>query len=86
LIGVWKEDVELHVARLRVTRSLVEGVLGPTKNGKTRHIPLSDDACAAFDRQMGRVPGPYVFGQPDGSPLMTGRLVAPFKRALARAG
>lgn len=86
LIGVWKEDVDLHTAMLRVTRSLVEGKLGPTKSGKTRYIPLSDDACAAFDRQMGRVPGPYVFGLPDGSPLTDGRLARPFQRALKRSG
>ena len=61
---MWKEDVDLYAGRLRVTCSLVEGKWGPTKSGKPRYIPLSDDACAAFDRQMGRRdPGSLPHGE-----------------------
>ncbi|MDD2786024.1 MAG: tyrosine-type recombinase/integrase [Patescibacteria group bacterium] len=60
------EDLELDgpAPRVRIQRGLSVGIVGPTKNGRMRDIPLTPDAAHAL-RTMPRSPG-FVFALPSG--------------------
>lgn len=65
---------------IAVRHSLHNGVLGPTKSGKPRHVAMHPDARTALLPRRGS-DGAFVFAQADGSPL-TGNIVKnPMRRA-----
>ncbi|MCX6714768.1 MAG: site-specific integrase [Candidatus Uhrbacteria bacterium] len=67
LFGLEWQDIDFPRRLLTVQRSIVQGIVGTPKNGKTRHIPLTTDVCRALFEM--RQPAGLVFARPDGSPL-----------------
>jgi integrase len=60
--------------------------VGTPKNGRSREVPLSDDAVAALRSLPSRFPGGQVFAQPDGRMLTKGECKHPLWRACRKAG
>jgi integrase len=86
LLGLRWDDVDLIAGRLMVRRSAVRGVIGTPKNGKSREIPLSDDAIAALRSLSSRFRGELVFEKADGRLLTKGDCKHPLRRACCKAG
>ena len=65
--GLRWDDLELEapLARVRVQRAAWQGIVGPTKNGRTREIPLTPDALEALP-SLPRS-GDFVFALRDGT-------------------
>lgn len=49
LVALRWEDVNLEARQLRICRAEVRGVVGTTKSGQTRYVPISDQVLAVFD-------------------------------------
>ena len=86
LLGLKWDDIDLVAGRLMVRRSAVRGVVGTPKNGKSREIPLSDDAIAILRSLPSRFPGGLVFSHEDGRMLTKGDCKHPLWRACRKAG
>jgi integrase len=85
LLGLRWDDVDLVAGRLMVRRSAVRGVVGTPKNGKSREVPLSDDAIAILRSLPSRFPGEHVFAHEDGRMLTKGDCKHPLWRACRKA-
>lgn len=86
LLGLRWDDVDLVAGRLVVRRAAVRGVVGTPKNGKSREVPLSDDAVAALRGRPSRFRGEHVFAHEDGRMLTKGDCKHPLWRTCRKAG
>jgi integrase len=85
LIALRWEDVDFRVRKLRVKRSIYEGVETSPKSGRERDVPLSVQALAALKAHRKRHPNEaVVFGAGDDAP-MTRHMVTPALHRFARA-
>lgn len=84
LLALKWEDLDLVAGRLIVRRTLWQDQEGSPKGGRTREVPLSDEAVATLKAHR-HMKGQYVFCEPDGRRLTHSRVkdVVPFicKRA-----
>lgn len=79
-----QRDVDYKKKQLTVREALDDrGVAGPPKNGRTRVVPLSDDALAAF-RELRHLKGPHVFCNPDGAPFTHRQMERALQKACKR--
>jgi integrase len=78
-------DVDLEAGRLVVRQAAARGVVGTPKNGRTREVPLSEDAVRAL-REQRHDRGELVFCADDGSMLTRNACRRPLWRACDRAG
>lgn len=83
LLALRWSDVDLEGGRLMVRRAVARGIIGTPKNGRSREVPLSEQARAALRNHVRR--GELVFSMPDGSMLTRGATKWPLKRALTVA-
>ena len=86
LLALRWDDIDLVAGRLMVRRSAVSGVVGTPKSGKSREVPLSDDAIAALRSLASRFRGELVFCKEDGKMLTKGDCKHPLWRACRKAG
>jgi integrase len=66
-------NMDLVAGRLVVRRTLWRDQEGTPKGGRTREVPLSDDAIATLKSHR-HLKGPYVFSEADGSRLTHNRV------------
>ena len=62
------QDLDLHNKLAVFRRSSSNGIVGPTKSGRERKVPLTATLHAAL-RSIQHLKGPRVFCNPDGKPL-----------------
>ncbi|MEQ9319108.1 MAG: tyrosine-type recombinase/integrase [Polyangiaceae bacterium] len=85
LLALRWRDVDLEAGRLVVRRSTSCGEVSTPKNGRTREVPLSDQARAALlEHRHER--GELVFCDDDGAMLTRNSCRRPLHRACKRAG
>ena len=77
-------DVDLTGGRINVRRSVVEGIIGTPKNGRTREVPLSEQAAATLGEHPHRAE--LVLCDTDGGMLTPAECRWPLRRAYQRAG
>jgi integrase len=77
--------VDLTAGRLVVRRTLWHALEGTPKGGRSREVPLSDDAVATLQVHR-HLRGPCVFCEVDGKRLNHNRVTAVVPRTCARAG
>ena len=84
ICGLEWSDIDTHARQLVVRRSVVQGIVGSTKNNRERQIPLSSAALSA----LGKMPRKYqfVFHRDDGTPLLHATAQKQITRACQRAG
>jgi integrase len=82
LLAVEWRDIEAGQVVFR--RSLTRGIVGPTKSGRERSVPLTK----TLSDSLGRLPrrGARIFVHPDGRSLSLNALHRRLRPALARAG
>ena len=85
LLALKWEDLDLVAGRLIVRRTLWHNQEGTPKGGRTREVPLSDEAVAALKAHR-HLQGPYVFCTDNGSRLTHSRVKSVVPRTCARAG
>jgi integrase len=85
LLALRWEDVDLQKGLLRVRQSVTRGHVTEPKSGRSRDIPLSDDAVAALKAQR-HLRGPLVFCADDGRMLRKEECKHPLWRACKRSG
>ncbi|MFY2558384.1 tyrosine-type recombinase/integrase [Corallococcus terminator] len=85
LIGLQWGDLDLQRRKLKVRRSIWQGVTGLPKGGRERTVDLPASAVIALKGHR-HLSGPYVFCQPDGQPLTAGMTEHRLEGALIRAG
>lgn len=85
LLALKWEDVDLVAGRLVVRRTLWHALEGTPKGGRSREVPLSDDAVATLQAHR-HLRGPYVFCEENGKRLNHNRVKAVVPRTCARAG
>ena len=85
LLGLRWRDVDLVTGRLVVNQNLVRGIVGTPKSGKSREIPLSDEALTAL-KQHRHLRGELVFCTDSGKELTKDMIKRAFERAAKRAG
>lgn len=85
LRGLQWDDLDLVAGRLVVRRSMWKDHMGTPKNGKTREVPLSDEAVCAFKRAR-HLKGDFVFCDEAGKPLTENACKWPLWRACRKAG
>lgn len=85
LMGLRWDDVDLKKGMLVVRQSVWRGKAGTPKSGRTREIPLSDQARAALSAHRHRK-GELVFCDEIGAYLTEGACKWPLIRACKRAG
>ena len=78
-------DVNLEAGRLVVRQAAARGVVGTPKNGRTREVPLSEDAVRAL-REQQHERGEFVFAAADGSMLTRNVCRRPLWRTCEQAG
>ena len=89
LIGLKWEDVDLIKGEVIIQRTLSKGVEGPTKGGRHRTVPLSEDARDALKglESRSKLRGVYVFSDAEtGSPYTLRELDTKVRRACRVAG
>ncbi len=88
LLALKWEDVDVVAGRLVVRRSLWREIEGPPKSGRTREVPLSDEAIATLKAQRAAtmLKGPYVFADADGKRLKHKSLYEVVPRICKKAG
>jgi len=79
------QDLDLYNKLLVFRRSSTNGIVGPTKSGKERKVPLTASLEAAL-RSIRHAKGPRVFCNPDGRPLTLWQLHERLWGACRRAG
>lgn len=84
LLALRWSDVDLQAGRLVVRRAVSRGLVGTPKNGKSREVPLSEQAALAL-RQHPRH-GELVFCDQALMMFTRGATKWPLRRALSRAG
>lgn len=85
LLGLRWEDVDLVAGKLHVRQAIVRGIAGTPKSGRSREVPLSDQALTALKRHR-HLRGELVFCRSDGKPLHRAECKWPLWRACKRAG
>lgn len=85
LLALKWEDVDLVAGRLVVRRTLWNGREGPPKGGKTREVPLSDQAMATLKAHR-HLKGPYVFCDETGARLTHSKVKNVVPRTCTAAG
>ena len=85
LLALRWRDVDLEAGRLVVRRSASYGEVSTPKNGRTRELPLSDEARAALIEQR-HERGELVFCDDNGAMLTRNSCRRPLHRACKRAG
>jgi integrase len=85
LLALRWDDVDLVAGRLVVRRSVSRGLIGTPKNGRSREIPLSDQALAALKGHR-HLRGELVFCGESGRLLNRGECKWPLWRACQKAG
>lgn len=85
LLALKWEDLDLAAGRLNVQRTLWQGHEHTPKGGRTREVPLSDEALVAL-RAHRHLRGPYVFCDGAGKRLTHSMVKAIVPTACARAG
>jgi integrase len=78
-------DLDLYNKLLVFRRSSTNGIVGPTKSGKERKVPLTASLEAAL-RTIRHAKGPRVFCNPDGKPLTLWQLHERLWGSCRRAG
>jgi integrase len=78
-------DLDLHNKLVVIRRSSTHGIVGPTKNGKERKIPLTKSLELAL-KAIRHLKSPRVFCNPDGSPITLWQLHERLWGACRRAG
>jgi integrase len=86
LLALRWDDVDLVAGRLMVRRGVARGIVGTPKNGRSREVPLSDEAIAALRSLPSRFRGELVFCTAEGRMLTRGECRHPLWRACRRAG
>src|SRR3989339_2289793 len=84
LIGLEWQDVDFKHQQLTVQHSVVNGIVGTPKNGKVRHLPLTEDVCKALYEL--RKPKGRVFVHPDGLSLSHSMARRAIQRMCKQAG
>jgi integrase len=85
LLALRWSDVDLDGGRIMVRRAAARGVVGTPKNGRSREVPLSEQAARTL-REMPRSESELLFPGLDGRLLTTGACKWPIYRAAERAG
>jgi integrase len=85
LLALLWDDIDLVAGRLMLKRSVARGIVGTPKSGKSREIPLSDDALAALKASR-HLKGELVFCNERGGMLTKGECKWPLWKACKRAG
>lgn len=85
LLALRWDEVDLVAGRLIVKRSVARGIVGTPKSGKSREVPLSDDALVALKAHR-HLKGELVFCNERGGMLTKGECKHPLWRACKRAG
>ena len=85
LLALRWDEVDLVAGRVIVKRSVARGIVGTPKSGKSREVPLSDDALAALKAHR-HLKGEFVFCNERGGMLTRGECKHPLWRACKRAG
>jgi integrase len=85
LLALQWQDGDLVAGRITVRRNVVWGHLGTPKSGKSREIPLSNDAQKAL-KDHRHLRGALVFCDAGGHMLTEGEVRHPMWRACKRAG
>jgi hypothetical protein len=85
LLALRWEDLDLVAGRLMVRRTLWRDQEGTPKGGRTREVPLSDDAIAVL-RAHRHLKGPYVFCEGDGARLTHSRVKEVVPWTCSKAG
>ena len=85
LLALRWQDVDLVSGRLMVRRGVSRGVVETPKNGRSREIPLSDQALAVLKGHR-HLRGELVFCAENGGLLKRGECKWPLWRACQRAG
>lgn len=80
------DDIDLVGGRLMVRRAVVRGKVGTPKGGRSREVPLSDEAIAALRERPSRFAGGLVWPGQTGRNLTKGESKWPLWRACRRAG
>jgi len=84
LLALRWDDIDLGAGRLVVRRAVARGIIGTPKNGKSREVPLSEQAASALRDHQRR--SDLVFAGPEGEMLTKGACKWPLWRASMRAG
>jgi integrase len=84
-LGLHWGDIDWHNRKVVFRRAISEGLLGPTKSGKTRHVPLTPALAEAL-KAIRHLRGKHVFCNDDGSPLSLWQLHERLEGACRRAG
>lgn len=79
------QDLDTRNKFVVLRRSSTNGIVGPTKNGKERKVPITGSLEDAL-RKIRHAKGPRVFCNPDGKPLTLWQLHERFWSACRRAG
>lgn len=78
-------DLDWNNRKVVLRRSRSKGVLGPTKSGRERRVPMTLTLEAAL-KAMRHLKGDLVFCNPDGSPMTVWQLHERLRGARRRAG
>ncbi len=68
IIGLFQTDVDFKRHQLTIQRNVYKGKVGPTKNGKTRTIPMTD-ALEACLKKLRHLRGERALYRDNGSPI-----------------
>lgn len=85
LLALRWEDVDLKAGRLVVRRAVARGVVGTTKSGRSREVPLSTEALRMLKAHR-HLRGELVFCASNGKMLTKNQCRWPLWRACRRAG
>ena len=78
-------DIDWTNQKVIIRRSSTSGIVGPTKSGKDRKVPMTAELETAL-RQLKHLRGPRVFCNPDGKPMSIYQLHERLWGACRRAG
>jgi integrase len=84
-IAITWGDLDFHNRQVIFRRASSRGVVGPTKSGKERRVPMTARLAAALKAHR-HLRGSLVFSQPNSQPLNAWRLTRALDRATKRAG
>lgn len=84
-LGLQWGDIDWHNRKIVFRRAISEGVMGPTKTGKTRHVPLTPALEAAL-KATKHLRSQHVFCKPDGRPFSLWQLHERLWGTCRRAG